>query len=172
MQSALIFLRRKSNDKRVEEWYFVSDDKNDWFSNVKGDVLSGVVVALALIPEAIAFSVIAGVDPTVGLYAAFCIAVTISFVGGRTGMISAATGAMALLMVTLVKDHGLQYLFATTILTGIVQIIFGVFKLSSFMKFVPKSVMSGFLNALGILVLQHNCHSLKMQLGKCTRLSH
>ena len=87
-------------------------------------------------------------------------------------MISAATGAMALLMVTLVKDHGLQYLFATTILTGIVQIIFGVFKLSSFMKFVPKSVMSGFLNALGILVLQHNCHSLKMQLGKCTRLSH
>ena len=118
--------------------------KNDWFSNVKGDVLSGIVVALALIPEAIAFSVIAGVDPTVGLYAAFCIAVTISFVGGRTGMISAATGAMALLMVTLVKDHGLQYLFATTILTGIVQIIFGVFKLSSFMKFVPKSVMSGF----------------------------
>ena len=111
---------------------------------MKGDVLSGIVVALALIPEAIAFSVIAGVDPTVGLYAAFCIAVTISFVGGRTGMISAATGAMALLMVTLVKDHGLQYLFATTILTGIVQIIFGVFKLSSFMKFVPKSVMSGF----------------------------
>ncbi|HDR7383889.1 sodium-independent anion transporter [Bacillus toyonensis] len=126
--------------------------KNDWFSNVKGDVLSGIVVALALIPEAIAFSVIAGVDPTVGLYAAFCIAVTMSFVGGRTGMISAATGAMALLMVTLVKDHGLQYLFAATILTGIVQIIFGVFKLSSFMKFVPKSVMSGFLNALGILV--------------------
>ena len=111
---------------------------------MKGDVLSGIVVALALIPEAIAFSVIAGVDPTVGLYAAFCIAVTISFVGGRTGMISAATGAMALLMVTLVKDHGLQYLFATTILTGIVQVIFGVFKLSSFMKFVPKSVMSGF----------------------------
>ena len=106
-------------------------------------MLSGIVVALALIPEAIAFSVIAGVDPTVGLYA-FCIAVTISFVGGRTGMISAATGAMALLMVTLVKDHGLQYLFATTILTGIVQVIFGVFKLSSFMKFVPKSVMSGF----------------------------
>ena len=89
---------------------------------MKGDVLSGIVVALALIPEAIAFS-IAGVDPTVGLYAAFCIAVTISFVGGRTGMISAATGAMALLMVTLVKDHGLQYLFATTILTGIVQIV-------------------------------------------------
>lgn len=126
--------------------------KNEWFSNVKGDVLSGIVVALALIPEAIAFSVIAGVDPMVGLYAAFCIAVTISFVGGRPGMISAATGAMALLMVTIVKDYGLQYLFATTILTGVVQIIFGVLKLSSFMKFVPRSVMSGFVNSLGILV--------------------
>jgi len=119
---------------------------------VKGDVLSGIVVALALIPEAIAFSVIAGVDPMVGLYAAFCIAVTIAFVGGRPGMISAATGAMALLMVTIVKDYGLQYLFATTILTGVVQIIFGVLKLSSFMKFVPRSVMSGFVNSLGILV--------------------
>ncbi|HEK9101121.1 SulP family inorganic anion transporter [Bacillus pfraonensis] len=126
--------------------------KNEWFSNVKGDVLSGIVVALALIPEAIAFSVIAGVDPMVGLYAAFCIAVTISFVGGRPGMISAATGAMALLMVTIVKDYGLQYLFATTILTGVVQIIFGVLKLSSLMKFVPRSVMSGFVNALGILI--------------------
>lgn len=126
--------------------------KTEWFSNVKGDVLSGIVVALALIPEAIAFSVIAGVDPMVGLYAAFCIAVTISFVGGRPGMISAATGAMALLMVTIVKDYGLQYLFATTILTGVVQIIFGVLKLSSFMKFVPRSVMSGFVNSLGILV--------------------
>ncbi|WP_410984576.1 SulP family inorganic anion transporter [Bacillus cereus] len=126
--------------------------KTEWFSNVKGDVLSGIVVALALIPEAIAFSVIAGVDPMVGLYAAFCIAVTISFVGGRPGMISAATGAMALLMVTLVKDHGLQYLFAATILTGVVQIIFGVLKLSSLMKFVPRSVMSGFVNALGILI--------------------
>ncbi|WP_017149968.1 SulP family inorganic anion transporter [Bacillus bingmayongensis] len=126
--------------------------KTEWFSNVKGDVLSGIVVALALIPEAIAFSVIAGVDPMVGLYAAFCIAVTISFVGGRPGMISAATGAMALLMVTIVKGYGLQYLFAATILTGVVQIIFGVLKLSSFMKFVPRSVMSGFVNSLGILV--------------------
>ena len=106
-------------------------------------MLSGIVVALALIPEAIAFCYRwCGSDRWT--IRSLCIAVTISFVGGRTGMISAATGAMALLMVTLVKDHGLQYLFATTILTGIVQIIFGVFKLSSFMKFVPKSVMSGF----------------------------
>lgn len=126
--------------------------KEQWFGNVKGDVLAGIVVALALIPEAIAFSIIAGVDPMVGLYASFCIAVVIAFVGGRPGMISAATGAMALLMVTLVAEHGLQYLFATTILTGILQIIFGVFKLARFMKFIPRSVMVGFVNALAILI--------------------
>ncbi|SDM49248.1 SulP family inorganic anion transporter [Sediminibacillus halophilus] len=133
--------------------------KQQWFGNIKGDVLSGIVVALALIPEAIAFSIIAGVDPMVGLYASFCIAVVISFVGGRPGMISGATGAMALLMVTLVADHGLQYLFAATVLTGILQILFGVFKLAAVMKFVPRSVMVGFVNALAILIftsqLQH-----------------
>nr|WP_282156207.1 SulP family inorganic anion transporter [Cytobacillus gottheilii] len=126
--------------------------KDQWFGNVRGDILSGIVVALALIPEAIAFSIIAGVDPMVGLYASFCIAVTISIVGGRPGMISAATGAMALLMVTLVADHGLQYLFAATILTGVLQILFGVFKLARFMKFIPRSVMIGFVNALAILI--------------------
>lgn len=126
--------------------------KEQWFGNIKGDILAGIVVALALIPEAIAFSIIAGVDPMVGLYASFCIAVVISFVGGRPGMISAATGAMALLMVTLVAEHGLQYLFATTILTGIIQILFGVFKLARFMKFIPRSVMVGFVNALAILI--------------------
>jgi sulfate permease, SulP family len=126
--------------------------KEQWFGNVRGDILAGIVVALALIPEAIAFSIIAGVDPMVGLYASFCIAVVIAFVGGRPGMISAATGAMALLMVTLVKDHGLQFLFAATILTGIIQIIFGVLKLSRYMKFIPRSVMIGFVNALAILI--------------------
>lgn len=126
--------------------------KEQWFGNVKGDVLAGIVVALALIPEAIAFSIIAGVDPMVGLYASFCIAVTIAIVGGRPGMISAATGAMALLMVTLVADHGLQYLFAATILTGLLQILFGVLKLARFMKFIPRSVMIGFVNALAILI--------------------
>ncbi len=95
----------------------------EWFGNVRGDVLAGIVVALALIPEAIAFSIIAGVDPKVGLYASFSMAVVIAFAGGRPGMISAATGAMALLMVTLVEEHGLQYLFAATILTGILQIV-------------------------------------------------
>ncbi|MDQ0808165.1 SulP family sulfate permease [Priestia megaterium] len=126
--------------------------KREWFGNVKGDILSGIVVALALIPEAIAFSIIAGVDPMVGLYASFCIAVVMAFVGGRPAMISAATGAMALLMVTLVKDHGIQYLFATTILTGVIQLIFGIFKIARFMKFIPRSVMVGFVNALAILI--------------------
>ena len=130
----------------------VLSKKEQWFGNVKGDILAGIVVALALIPEAIAFSIIAGVDPMVGLYASFCIAVTISIVGGRPGMISAATGAMALLMVTLVADHGLQYLFAATILTGVLQILFGVLKLARFMKFIPRAVMIGFVNALAILI--------------------
>ena len=112
--------------------------KRDWFSNVKNDVLAGTVVALALIPEAIAFSIIAGVDPKVGLYASFCIAVVIAFVGGRPGMISAATGAMALLMLTLVKEHGLQYLLAATLLTGVLQIAAGYLKLGDLMRFVSE----------------------------------
>jgi len=126
--------------------------KYAWFGNVRGDILAGIVVALALIPEAIAFSIIAGVDPMVGLYASFCIAVTIAFVGGRPGMISAATGATALLMTTLVRDYGLQYLLAATILTGVIQIIMGALKLGRLMKFVPRSVMTGFVNALAILI--------------------
>ncbi|PRR80473.1 Bicarbonate transporter BicA [Clostridium vincentii] len=126
--------------------------KTEWFSNIRGDILAGIVVALALIPEAIAFSIIAGVDPMVGLYASFCIAVIISFVGGRPGMISAATGSMALLMVPLVKEHGLNYLLAATILTGIIQLIFGIFKIAKVMKFIPRAVMIGFVNALAILI--------------------
>ncbi|ESU31553.1 sulfate transporter [Bacillus sp. 17376] len=130
----------------------INSIKEQWFGNIKGDVLAGIVVALALIPEAIAFSIISGVDPMVGLYASFAISVTIAIVGGRPGMISGATGAMALLMITLVADHGLQYLLAATILTGVLQILFGVFKLSGFMKFIPRSVMIGFVNALAILI--------------------
>jgi len=119
---------------------------------VKNEVLAGIVVALALIPEAIAFSILAGVDPMVGLYASFVIAVVISFVGGRPAMISAATGAMAIVIVSLVKDHGLQYLLAATILTGIIQIILGYLKIARFMKFIPNAVMLGFVNSLAILV--------------------
>ena len=126
--------------------------REQWFGNVRADILAGLVVALALIPEAIAFSILAGVDPMVGLYASFVIAVTISFVGGRPAMISAATGAMALVIVSLVKDHGLQYLLAATILTGIIQIVFGLMKISRLMKFIPNSVMIGFVNSLAILV--------------------
>lgn len=130
----------------------INSIRQDWFSNIKNDVLAGLVVALALIPEAIAFSIIAGVDPKVGLYASFSMAVVIAFAGGRTGMISAATGAMALVMVMLVKDHGLQYLLAATVLTGLLQIIAGWVKLGVLMRFVSRSVFTGFVNALAILI--------------------
>ena len=124
----------------------------EWFSNPRRDVIAGTVVALALIPEAIAFSIIAGVDPKVGLYASFCIAVVIAFIGGRSGMISAATGAMAVLLVTLVREHGLEYLLPVTILTGIFQIIAGSFKLGNLMRFISRSVVTGFVNALAIII--------------------
>ncbi len=130
----------------------LSNVREQWFSNIRADILAGLVVGLALIPEAIAFSIIAGVDPKVGLYASFCIAVVISFVGGRPAMISAATGAMALVMATLVKEHGLQYLLAATILTGVIQILAGYLKLAKLMRFVSKSVVIGFVNALAILI--------------------
>ena len=126
--------------------------RQDWLSNVRNDLLAGLVVALALIPEAIAFSIIAGVDPKVGLYASFSMAFVIAMVGGRPAMISAATGAMALVMVTLVKTHGLQYLLAATLLTGVLQIIAGYLRLAELMRFVSRSVVTGFVNALAILI--------------------
>ena len=126
--------------------------RREWLSNLRGDVLAGLVVALALIPEAIAFSIIAGVDPKIGLYASFSIAVISAFAGGRPGMISAATGAMALVMVTLVKEHGLQYLLVATVLTGMLQVVAGVLRLGMLMRFVSRSVITGFVNALAILI--------------------
>lgn len=126
--------------------------REQWFGNVRADILSGILVALALIPEAIAFSIIAGVDPKVGLYAAFCIAVVTAIAGGRPGMISAATGAMALVMVDLVRTHGLQYLFAATILAGVLQLLAAALRLNSLMRFVSRSVVVGFVNALAILI--------------------
>ena len=126
--------------------------KEAWLARPRQDILAGAVVALALIPEAIAFSIIAGVDPQVGLYASFCIAITTSFLGGRPGMISAATGAMALLMTPLVREYGGNYLFATTILTGLLQLVWGWVKLGNQMRFVPRPVMIGFVNALAILI--------------------
>lgn len=126
--------------------------RQQWLGNIRGDLLSGLVVALALIPEAIAFSIIAGVDPKVGLYASFSIAVITAIAGGRPGMISAATAATAVLMVTLVKDHGLQYLLAATVLAGLLQIGMGLLRLGFVMRYVSKSVMTGFVNALAILI--------------------
>jgi sulfate permease, SulP family len=130
----------------------LSRSRTEWFGNIRGDLLAGLVVALALIPEAIAFSIIAGVDPKVGLYASFSIAVITAIVGGRPGMISAATAATAVLMVTLVRDHGLQYLLATTVLVGLIQIAAGALRLGTVMRFVSRSVMTGFVNALAILI--------------------
>ena len=130
----------------------ISKIKSEWFSNIKGDVLAGTVVALALIPETIAFSIIAGVDPKIGFYGSFCIAISIAFFGGRPGMISSTAGAMAVLMVTLVKDHGLQYLLAASVLTGILQYAAGYMKFSMLLRFVSRSVTTGFVNALAILI--------------------
>jgi SulP family sulfate permease len=127
--------------------------RQQWLANPRRDLLAGTVVALALIPEAIAFSIIAGVDPAVGLFASFIIAVTIAFVGGRPAMISAATGAMALLMGTLVRDHGIEYLFAASLLTGVLQILVGLARLGRYIRFVSRSVMTGFVNSLAILIL-------------------
>lgn len=126
--------------------------RREWMSNPRADILAGIVVALALIPEAIGFSIIAGVDPRVGLYASFSIAVIIAFVGGRPGMISAATAAVAVLVVPLVKDHGVEYLFAATILMGIFQVIAGFLRLDLLMQYVSRSVITGFINALAILI--------------------
>ncbi|MCC5790608.1 MAG: SulP family inorganic anion transporter [Opitutales bacterium] len=140
-----------------------SNYSREWFSNVPRDLVAGLVVALALIPEAIAFSIIAGVDPQVGLYASFCIAVVIAFTGGRPGMISAATGAMALLMVLLVREHGLEYLLVATILTGVIQILAGLLKLGNLLKFVSRSVLTGFINALAILIFMAQLPEFKGQ---------
>lgn len=126
--------------------------KREWLIAPGTNILAGIVVALALIPEAISFSIIAGVDPMVGLYSSFIIAVVISFMGGRPAMISAATGSVALVIVPLVRDHGVQYLLAATILMGIIQIIFGILKIGRLMKFIPNSVMIGFVNALAIMI--------------------
>jgi SulP family sulfate permease len=126
--------------------------RDQWFGNIRGDVLAGLVVALALIPEAIAFSIIAGVDPKVGLFASFSIAVLTAITGGRPGMISAATAATAVLMITLVKDHGLQYLLVATVVAGLLQIGAGLLRLGYLMRFVSRSVITGFVNALAILI--------------------
>ncbi|MFN3859628.1 MAG: SulP family inorganic anion transporter [Caulobacter sp.] len=126
--------------------------RREWLSNPRGDILAGIVVALALIPEAIGFSIIAGVDPKVGLYASFSIAVITALIGGRPGMISAATAAIAVLVLPLIRDHGVEYLFAATVLMGIIQVIAGFLRLDLLMQYVSRSVITGFVNALAILI--------------------
>lgn len=135
--------------------------REEWFGNVKGDLLAGIVVCMALIPEAIGFSIVAGVDPMVGVYSSFCISLIISIFGGRTGMISAAAGAMALVLANLVKSHGIEYMLAATILTGGFQIILGFLKIGNLLKFIPKPVMIGFVNALGIMMFQSQLNHFK-----------
>jgi SulP family sulfate permease len=133
----------------------LSNYRQQWFAGnatARADILAGIVVALALIPEAIGFSIIAGVDPRVGLYASIAIAIVISFTGGRPGMISAATAAVAVLVIPLVREHGVEYLFAATILMGLIQIVAGLLRLDLVMQFVSRSVITGFLNALAILI--------------------
>lgn len=133
--------------------------QREWLDKPFQNILAGIVVSLALIPEVIAFSVIAGVDPMVGLYASFIIAVTIAFTGGRSAMISAAAGAIALLVFPLVKTHGVDYLLAATILMGIIQVVFGMLKVGKLLKYIPNTVMMGFVDSLAILIfssqLQH-----------------
>ncbi|MFV1920724.1 SulP family inorganic anion transporter [Sphingomonas sp. MJ1 (PH-R8)] len=133
----------------------VSRFRTEWFTSAaeaRRDVLAGIVVALALIPEAIGFSIISGVDPRVGLYASVAIAIVISFLGGRPGMISAATAAVAVVVTPLVRDHGVEYLFAATILMGLIQMVAGLLRLDLLMQFVSRSVITGFVNALAILI--------------------
>ena len=132
---------------------FLASLRRDWLANPRADVLAGIVVALALIPEAIGFSIIAGVDPRVGLYASVSIAIVIAFTGGRPGMISAATAAVAVVVVPLVREHGVDYLFAATILMGLIQIVAGLLRLDLLMQFVSRSVITGFVNALAILII-------------------
>ena len=149
----------KNNVSRISLRIFsqfpkILQPSNNWLQSPRAEILSGLVVALALIPEAISFSIIAGVDPKVGLYASFSIAIIIAFSGGRSGMISAATGAMALVVVPLVEEHGVSYLFAATILAGIIQIILGRIGVGDLMKFIKRTVMDEFVNALHILNFQ------------------
>ncbi|MCQ6561171.1 SulP family inorganic anion transporter [Paenibacillus mendelii] len=126
--------------------------REQWTTGVKANVLAGMTATLALIPDSLAFSFMAGVPATVGIYATICILLVITFLGGRPGMISASAGSMAVLMLTLVNEHGIQYLFAATVLTGVFQYLMGVFKLGKLMNFVPHGVLTGFVNALAILI--------------------
>ena len=146
--------------------------KRQWMTDVRVNVLAGITATLALVPDSLAFSFMAGVPPVVGIYASICILLVTTFLGGRPGMISAAAGSMAVLMLTLVKEHGIEYLFAATILTGIFQYLMGVFKLGKLMSYVPQGVLTGFINALAILILLSQLRYFQGKShGRCMRWS-
>ncbi|WP_238327879.1 SulP family inorganic anion transporter [Paenibacillus gorillae] len=126
--------------------------REQWMTDVRVNVLAGMTATLALVPDSLAFSFMAGVPPVVGIYATICILLVVTFMGGRPGMVSAAAGSMAVLMLSLVHEHGIQYLFAATVLTGVIQFLMGVFKLGKLMRFVPQGVLTGFINALAIMI--------------------
>ena len=139
----------------------MSEMKKEWLGNIKGDLLAGIVVCMALIPEAIGFSIVAGVDPMVGVYSSFCLSLVTSIFGGRPGLISAAAGSTALVLASLVKNYGIEYMFLATIFAGIIQVILGYLKFGNLMKFIPKPVMTGFVNALGILMFKAQIEDFK-----------
>ena len=128
--------------------------KNDWLGNIKDDLLAGLVTCMALIPETIGFALVAGVNPMMAIYSSFCISIVISIFGGRPGMISAAAGSMALVLVTLVSDYGVEYMLLSTILAGVFQVILGLLKVGRLMKYIPEPIMTGFVNALGIMMFK------------------
>ena len=134
-------------------------------SNAKNDILSGLTVALALVPEAVAFALLAGLNPLVGLYAAFTIGIVTSILGGRPGMISGATGAIAVVIGTLVAIHGVEYLFAAVVLTGIIQVVFGILKMGKFIRLVPHPVFLGFVNGLAIVIFYLRLSSLRLRVN-------
>jgi SulP family sulfate permease len=134
----------------------------------QNEILSGLTVALALVPEAVAFAFVAGVEPLVGLYAAFMVGLLASIFGGRPGMISGATGAMAVVMVSLVADHGVEYLFAAVVLTGLLQILAGVLKLGKFIRIVPHPVMLGFVNGLAIVIFLAQMQNFQIDVNGTT----
>ncbi|UDM74598.1 SulP family inorganic anion transporter [Vagococcus fluvialis] len=134
--------------------------KDEWFGNIKNDMLGGIVTAIALIPEVIGFAIIAGINPITALFASVSTSIVTSFTSGRPGMVSAAAGSMALIMVSIIKDHGIEYMIAATILTGVIQLILGYLGIHKLMKFISKPVMLGFVNALAILIFMAQIQQL------------
>lgn len=135
--------------------------KKEWFGNIRGDILAGIVVCLALFPEVVGFMIVAGVEPIVGIYATFFITAAAAFFGARTGLISAAAGSVALVLANLVAEHGVNYLFAATILAGVIQVVLGAAKVGKVMRYIPQPVMLGFVNGLGIMMFLSQVNHFK-----------